>query len=34
MQITFDGDGAIIGTDQDDVIDYTGATSIDGRSRN
>ncbi|RXI33729.1 hypothetical protein [Arcobacter defluvii] len=30
MQITFDGDGAIVGTSESEVIDYTDVTSIDG----
>ena len=34
MQITFDGDSALVGTSQDNVIDYTGATSIDGGAGN
>ena len=30
MQITFDGDGNIIGTSEDEVISYTGAITVDG----
>ncbi|MGA1931984.1 immunoglobulin-like domain-containing protein [Arcobacter sp. YIC-464] len=30
MQITFDGDKALVGTDEDEVFDYSSATSIDG----
>ncbi|MDD3056107.1 MAG: hypothetical protein PHE16_09530, partial [Aliarcobacter sp.] len=30
MQITFDGDGNIIGTSEDEVISYSGITTIDG----
>jgi hypothetical protein len=34
MQITFDGEGAIVGTAEDEVIGYTGATSINGGDGN
>lgn len=34
MQITFDGDSAIVGTEQDEVIDYMPTSSIDAGAGN